>query len=193
MKSFAVSFTEATSIGPAWSEYWSLRKAEFVDHKGWDLPHIEGVEFDWYDRPGARWIIVTDDDGRCVGGSRLLRTDAPSYGGCSYMLRDAQLGLISGIPIGMLPPNLPLDPQLFEATRFFVDRALPMKQQMLVQREIVARTASTARELGGRELIALMPSKIYRIFRRFGFEVREHSEVGVIDSVPHTVGWLSVF
>jgi len=189
VKSFSIGFDEINKAGPAWPEYWALRKKEFIDNKGWDLPHTDTVEFDWYDRPGARWIIVTLD-GRCVGGARILQTTAPSYGKESYMLRDAQAGLISGIPVEMLPPNLPQDPRLFEATRFFVDRNLGPKEAMRVQKQVVQQTAETALSLGGDRLIALMPCKIYRIFRRFGFEVVEHTRTALIDDIPHSVGWL---
>lgn len=191
MQSIAVDFSNIHKAGDAWNEYWQLRKNEFVDQKGWALPHTDTIEFDWYDRPGAQWIIVTEN-GHCVGGSRLLRTDAPSYGRESYMLKDAQDGLIHGIPVEMLPKDLPQDPKIFEATRFFVRRDLSPKHAMKVQKEIVYKTAETAKGLGGEKLIALMPSKIYRIFRRFGFYVVEHDVAADIDGVPHTVGWLQL-
>jgi len=189
--SFSIGFTEINKAGPAWPEYWALRKKEFIDVKGWDLPHTENFEFDWYDRPGARWIIVTEN-GHCVGGARILATNAPSYGSETYMLRDAKDGLITGIPMHMLPAELPQDPKLFEATRFFVDRNLGPKAAMNVQKEVVRRTVEAALNLGGDRLIALMPCKIYRIFRRFGFEVIEHTTEALIDDVPHSVGWLTL-
>lgn len=191
MHSIAVDFFNIHEAGAAWNEYWQMRKAEFVDNKGWDLPHTDAIEFDWYDRPGAQWIIVIED-GHCVGGARLLQTSAPSYGRETYMLKDAQEGLIHGIPQEMLPDNLPNDPKIFEATRFFVRRDLSPKRAMAVQKEIVAKTAETARELGGEQLLALMPCKIYRIFRRFGFAVEEHEVTAEIDGTPHSVGWLSI-
>ncbi|WP_120636051.1 acyl-homoserine-lactone synthase [Ruegeria sp. EL01] len=191
MQSIAVDFSNIHQAGNAWNEYWQLRKDEFVDKKGWELPHTDTLEFDWYDRPGAQWIIVMED-GHCVGGSRLLRTDAPSYGQESYMLKDAQDGLISGIPVEMIPADLPRDHRIYEATRFFVRRDLSPKKAMKVQREIVCKTATTARSLGGEQLVALMPCKIYRIFRRFGFEVVEHDVIADIDGIPHTVGWLKL-
>lgn len=191
METIAVDFNNIDKAGPAWSEYFQLRRQEFVDLKQWQLPTVEGVEFDWYDRPGARWIIVKED-GHCIGGARLLRTDTPAYGPGSYMLRDAQLGLISGIPPEMIPPNLPLSPDLFEATRFFVSRTLPLKKQMRVQKEIVRKAADTAKDLGGSTLIALMPSQIYRVFRGMGFEILEHNVEADIDDIPHSVAWLSI-
>lgn len=191
MHSIAVDFLNVGEAGEAWREYWKLRKEEFIDLKQWALPHTSDFEFDWYDRPGAVWIMIIED-GHCVGGSRLLRTDAPSYGPESYMLKDAQSGLIQGIPTELLPDNLPTSPKIFEATRFFVSRELNAKQALTVQKEIVAKTAAVARELGGEQLVALMPCQIYRIFRKMGFEVVEHDSSAEIDGKPHSVGWLQL-
>lgn len=67
------------------------RKTVFIDQKSWDLPHTEGMEFDQYDTPQSRSVVI-HEYGRVLAGVRLLPTTARC--GCySYMLRDAQLGV----------------------------------------------------------------------------------------------------
>lgn len=172
-----------------WNQYFAARKAEFVDRKGWELPHTETAEFDCYDNPLARWIAIVED-GVCLGGSRIIPTDVTTYGGFSYMIRDAQLGVIGGIPKTLIPESLPVAPSVFEATRFFVRPDLPFRKTLAVQKEVVSATCAAAHELGGEQILALMPKKIYVIFRRFGFQVTECEQQDYIDGILHSVGFL---
>lgn len=96
------------------------RKMVFIDQKSWDLPHTEGMEFDQYDTPQSRSVVI-HEYGRVLAGVRLLPTTARC--GCySYMLRDAQLGMLPDIPDYVLYEKAPVMPQVWEATRLFVSQ-----------------------------------------------------------------------
>lgn len=191
MRAHIVRWDNIHEFGNLWPEYFALRKQEFVDNKGWDLPFSENAEWDCYDTPLAEFIII-EHDGHCIAGARLLPTDAPNYGPYTYMLKDAKEGRIKGIPKSLIPDNLPVSPDAFEATRFFVRRDIGMKTIIAAQRAIVQAACDRVRERGGSSLLALMPTKIYQLFRRFGFNVVELEKSSSIDDTPHAVGQILV-
>lgn len=105
-------------------EYHKLRKIAFVDDLGWDVPHYDGYEYDQYDGPRATYILSARD-GKCIGGCRVMRTDGRQLIGTtsySYMLRDAQKGLLPGIPADMCDTELPSDRDAWELTRVVSDK-----------------------------------------------------------------------
>ncbi|WP_170759947.1 acyl-homoserine-lactone synthase [Ruegeria lacuscaerulensis] len=191
MQAYVVDWHSIPKAGHLWNEYFQLRRDEFVGRKKWNLPHSERAEFDCYDTPFAEFIIV-EHNGQCIAGARLLPTDAPNYGPYSYMLLDAQRGNISGIPKELIPEELPVGPHAFEATRFFVRRDIGLKTTIEAQRTIVQSCHDRVKERGGTHLLALMPTQIYRLFRKFGFDVEELNRTADIDETPHSVGCIRV-
>lgn len=111
---------------PHWhlvADYLKLRKQVFVDRLEWPLFHAEDLEFEQYDSFDTTYIVATDL-GRVVGGARLRRTDQRSGGGqlrYSYMIRDACLGLLPGLPVDLCDSMPPLDESVWELTRMVVD------------------------------------------------------------------------
>jgi len=85
------------------------RKEVFIDLLGWDVPVIGGLfEIDQFDDPHARYIIILDDDGRHRASARLLPTTRPH-------ILDQLYG-------ELCEEALPRGPQIFEITRFCLDR-----------------------------------------------------------------------
>ena len=88
---------------PHWDlvgSYLKLRKEVFVDRLEWPLLHVDELEFEQYDTFDTTYVVATCGDD-VVGGARLRRTDQRSGGGhvrYSYMIRDACLGLLPGLP-----------------------------------------------------------------------------------------------
>ena len=83
-----------------------LRKRRLLFHEklGWDIPRSAHIEQDQYDRAETVYILV-ERGGLVEGYARLLPTLARvSYGSVefSYMMRDATLGLLPGIPPSIL-------------------------------------------------------------------------------------------
>ena len=92
--------------GELYEDFLRARKHVFIDTKQWNLPETDGMEFDQYDTPQSRSIVL-HEYGEILAGVRLLPTQAQC--GCySYMLRDAQLGIIDNIPQHILYERAPV-------------------------------------------------------------------------------------
>ena len=102
------------------TRFMHFRKEVFVDQKSWPLHHADGVEFEQYD--GFDTVYVVAHRGREVlGGARLKRTDRLYGQGkvvYSYMIRDACLGLLPGMPRELCFDEPPVDDTIWELTRF---------------------------------------------------------------------------
>src|SRR5699024_6684880 len=110
--------------GELFANLFRARRESFIVQKNWDLPQADGMEFDQYDTPQSRWIAV-HDAGQVLGGFRLTPTTA-RCGMYSYMIRDAQNGMLGGsIPQDLLYETAPVDPQVWECTRVFVTHSTP--------------------------------------------------------------------
>lgn len=100
--------------------FFHLRKQVFVDRMSWPLHHSEGIEFEQYDTFDTAYVIA-HRDGEVVGGARLKRTDKMHGDGkivYSYMIRDAHLGLLPGMPENLCSEAPPVEPESWELTRF---------------------------------------------------------------------------
>lgn len=99
--------------------FLELRKEIFVDQKDWPLYSYERLEFEQYDTFGAIYIIA--HEGRsAIGGARLVRTDHRIGTGVveySYMIRDAYMGLLPGMPPDLCFKVPPSDSSTWELTR----------------------------------------------------------------------------
>ncbi|MBK4215442.1 hypothetical protein JJJ17_05830 [Paracoccus caeni] len=107
------------------ASFLRFRKQIFVDRMAWPLHHAEGIEFEQYDTFDTAYVVA-HRGGEVVGGARLKRTDK-SYGNgvvvYSYMIRDAHLGLLPGMPTDLCDDTPPVDEHSWELTRF---AALPV-------------------------------------------------------------------
>lgn len=102
------------------SKFLHYRKEVFVDRKAWALQVAEGNEFEQYDTFDTAYVIAHVDRA-VVGGARLKRTDTTWGKGkvvYSYMIRDACLGLLPGMPTDLCYDEPPVDPAAWELTRF---------------------------------------------------------------------------
>ena len=82
------------------------RRESFIVQNKWELPEVDGMEFDQYDTPQSRWIAV-HEFGRVIAGIRMTPTTA-RCGIYSYMIRDAQLGLLDTIQQNLLYGTAPV-------------------------------------------------------------------------------------
>ena len=122
-----MSFASMHRYGELYVNYMQTRKKVFIDELGWNLPHADGMEFDQYDNPLCRMVVV-HEYGEVLAGIRLSPTTA-QVGLHSYMLRDAQLGLLDGLPSDVLFFEAPVDPMVWEATRVFITDAVPASRR----------------------------------------------------------------
>lgn len=94
MQTTTLSFSNLHNYGELFANLFRARKQSFIVQKKWELPEAEDMEFDQYDTPQSRWIAI-HDNGLVLAGIRLTPTTA-RCGVYSYMIRDAQRGLLGG-------------------------------------------------------------------------------------------------
>ena len=101
------------------TDFLRLRRAVFIEKLDWPLHHGEAMEYEQYDRADTVYLVAHEGD-RVLGGARLLRTDRTSGAGrvrYSYMIRDAWLGLLDGLPPAICDAEPPTRPDVWELTR----------------------------------------------------------------------------
>ena len=94
-----------------------------MDRKEWALQVAEGNEFEQYDTFDTAYVIAHVNR-EVVGGARLKRTDTTMGQGkivYSYMIRDACLGLLPGLPKNLCNAIPPMDRSVWELTRMVVN------------------------------------------------------------------------
>ena len=153
MQTTTLSFTNLHNYGELFANFFRARRQSFIIQRNWDLPQVDGMEFDQYDTPQSRWVAV-HDGGKVLAGMRLTPTTA-SCGIYSYMIRDAQRGILGGsIPQDLLYGEAPVDDHTWEATRLFVSHDTPQSIRRRVHAQLVDTMVSCARGVGAKKLEA---------------------------------------
>ncbi|MDB6175970.1 N-acyl-L-homoserine lactone synthetase [Paracoccus sp. Z330] len=169
MQTTTLSFSNLHNHGELFANLFRARKQSFIIQKNWDLPEADDMEFDQYDTPQSRWIAI-HDKGDVLAGIRLTPTTA-RCGIYSYMIRDAQEGILGGsIPQDLLDEKAPVEEQTWECSRVFVNHAIPQSLRRRVHFKMVDAMTGAARELGATRLIALTGSSWPRWYGRCGLE-----------------------
>lgn len=150
--------------GDLWTTFMRARKRVFIDKLNWNLPTEDGMEFDQYDTPYARWIVI-HEYGEILAGVRLTPTTA-QVGMHSYMLRDAQRGLLKDIPTDVLFFEAPVEKRIWEASRLFITDDVPGDRRIQVQTELMNTFARAARAEGATHVIGIVPAVWSRWLRR---------------------------
>ncbi len=165
--STTISVTNQHRFGELYVDFLRARKRVFIDHKKWDLPNTDGMEFDQYDTPQSSAVVV-HEFGRVLAGVRLLPTTA--YCGCyTYMLKDAQRGMLPDIPETVLYEEAPVAPHVIEATRLFITPDVSAERRILVQTRLMQAMASSANAQGAKFVIGIVPAIFQRWMTRLGF------------------------
>lgn len=166
VKVTVMSFRNIHEHGTLLAKYLEARKAIFIDRLKWHVAEADGMEFDQYDTPACRWVIL-HEFGEIVGGVRLLPTTA-RCGTCTYMLRDAKLGILPDLPTDVLFTDPPVDPQIWEASRFFITDLVPAARRAAVQEKLFNAMTTAAAQEGARHILGIVPSIWSRWARRIG-------------------------
>lgn len=115
------------------SRLLEYRKRVFIDMMDWELYHAEGIEADQYDSLDTVYIIA-HRSGTVVGGARIKPTSVSIGGGTisySYMIRDACLGLLPGMPTTLCDVPPPVSDDVWELTRFAADPVPGLGERIL--------------------------------------------------------------
>ena len=168
MQVTTLSFENMHNHGELFANMLRARFKTFVERNRWDLLVADGMEYDQYDTPASRWVAV-HEFGQVLAGVRLTPTTA-RCGIYSYMIRDAQLGLLDSIPSDLLFDQAPVAPHIWESSRVFVSDAVPSKLRLRVQIALIDEMVRSARQLGATSLIGIVPEHSPRLARRTGID-----------------------
>lgn len=119
-----VTLETAHLYGDALADQHRFRYCQFVERDGWAVPHYRKMEYDQFDTPAAVYLLWRDQDLRVRGMVRLIPTTQP------YMLDQLW---------DFLAPaeGLPHSPDVWENTRFAVDRDLRPSLRRQVMGELI--------------------------------------------------------
>ena len=107
---------------------FAARKEVFVDLLHWDVPVLHGrFEIDQFDDEHARYLVVTDPDGRHLASARLLPTTRP------HILADLYAPLCDS--------DVPQGPDVYEVTRFCLDRHIDARARRMARDQLVLAIA----------------------------------------------------
>ncbi len=161
MQSTTLSFANLHNHGELFANILRARRMSFIVRNQWDLPETMGMEYDQYDTPVSRWLAVHSDTGEVLAGLRLTPTTA-RCGVYSYMIRDAQNGLLPSIPDDLLYEEAPIEKNTWEITRGFVSEDCPARLRQVVRLRLVMQMLRTSREEGIGQMLALLPTNWHR-------------------------------
>ncbi len=159
MQTTTLSFENIHNHGELFANLLRARRQSFIVQNNWDLPEAMGMEFDQYDTPPAsRWVAV-HQFGQVLAGIRLTPPTTARCGIYTYMIRDAQRGLLDSIPQDLLYDEAPVAENIWESSRVFVAHDTPQRIRRVVHAHLINEMTKSARELGGamRVLGGLIP------------------------------------
>jgi acyl homoserine lactone synthase len=157
MQSTTLSFANLHNHGELFANILRARRESFIVRNRWELPETMGMEYDQYDTPQSRWLAVHSNSGQVLAGVRLTPTTA-RCGIYTYMIRDAQNGLLDSIPADLLFETAPVEEGTWEVTRGFVAHDIPASIRHKVRMRLVMQMLRASREEGIRRMLALLPS-----------------------------------
>ncbi|MBV7410757.1 acyl-homoserine-lactone synthase [Maritimibacter sp. DP1N21-5] len=185
MQTTTLSFANLHNHGELFANLLRARRQSFIIQNKWDLPEAMGMEYDQYDTPASRWVAV-HQFGQVLAGIRLTPTTA-RCGIYSYMIRDAQKGLLDSIPSDLLYDEAPVDEHIWESSRVFVAHDTPQKIRRIVHAHLITEMTRSARELGAVRVLGLIPANWPRWARRFGLDTVAAGRVMNIDGIDNQV------
>lgn len=166
MEATTLSFQNMHEYGDLLVNLFKARRESFIVRRSWDLPEAEGMEYDQYDTPASRWVAVHEGN-KVLAGVRLTPTMS-KCGMYTYMIRDAQRGMLNDIPSNLLDFEAPVDPEIWESSRVFVIPDVPAKQRAKVQLLLMHELVRAARAHNVKQVIGLVPAVWSRWIGRLG-------------------------
>jgi len=190
MHATTLSFGNMHNHGDLLVRLFKARRQSFIVQNTWNLPEAEGMEYDQYDTPASRWIAV-HEDGQVLAGIRLTPTTA-RCGMYSYMIRDAQKGMLDTIPANLLNFPAPVDPDIWESSRVFIARDIPANVRTRVQRQLMMELIQAARDEGAKKLLGMVPAVWPRWIGRLGLRAEPAGPVMEMDGMRVQVAMMDL-
>ena len=185
MQTTTLSFANLHNHGDLFANMLRARHETFIQHAKWDLPEADGMEYDQYDTPASRWIAV-HEFGEVLAGIRLTPTTT-NCGIYSYMIRDAQNGLLDTIPSNLLYDEAPVSDMIWESSRLFVSQAVPLAQRRPIYFKLVLELTKAARSLGATSCLTLLNANWPLWAKRVGVDMTAMGPVMEIDGIKNQV------
>lgn len=155
-----VNYETAHLFGDAIPAQFRLRHRIFVERQHWNLSTVRGMEYDQYDTPATQYLIWRDVDGEARGIARLNPTDRP------YMFQEI---FADQFGVG----DVPCTPQIWEGTRFGVDRGMDGASRNRIIAELLAACLEFGLSEGIKQYLVLMPLVVLkRSFPNLGCTVK---------------------
>lgn len=186
MQTTTLSFANLHNHGELFANMLRARRELFIVHNKWDLPEALGMEYDQYDTPASRWVVVHDENGSVLAGNRLTPTTT-KCGIYSYMIRDAQRGLLDTIPAHLLYEEAPVGAHIWESSRLFVSHDVPSSIRRRVHAQLIAQLGDSVRGLGATHCVTLLAATWPRWADRVGVKMKAMGPVMEIDGIDNQV------
>ncbi|MES2844829.1 MAG: acyl-homoserine-lactone synthase [Pseudomonadota bacterium] len=186
MQTTTLSFANIHNHGELFANMLRARRELFIVHNKWNLPEAMGMEYDQYDTPASRWVVVHDDAGQVLAGNRLTPTTT-RCGIYTYMIRDAQRGLLDTIPSDLLYDPAPVGPMIWESSRLFVSHDVPASIRRKVHAKLITELGTTVRDLGATHCLTLLAASWPRWADRVGVKMKAMGPVLIIDGLENQV------
>lgn len=186
MQTTTLSFANLHNHGELFANMLRARRELFIVHNKWNLPEAMGMEYDQYDTPASRWVVVHDENGNVLAGNRLT----PSTTKCgiySYMIRDAQRGLLDTIPANLLYEEAPVADHIWESSRLFVSHDVPAAIRRRVHTQLIMQLGDSVRSLGASHCLTLLSATWPRWADRVGVRMKAMGPVMEIDGIDNQV------
>ena len=191
MQSTVLSFANMHNYGELFANVLRARRESFIIKKSWDLPETMGMEYDQYDTPQSRWVAVHDQNGAVLAGARLTPTTA-RCGIYSYMIRDAQRGLLESIPVDLIDEEAPVDPENWEVTRGFIGHDIPTNIRLRVRLLLTSQIIKAGHELNARRMVALLPANWNRWSKRAKLDISAAGRVMNMGGIDYQAVWFNM-
>ncbi|TCP65472.1 acyl-homoserine lactone synthase [Sphingomonas sp. PP-CE-1G-424] len=150
---------------------FAARKSVFVDLLKWNVPVLDDrYESDQFDDHHAQYLVLTDSTGAHLASARLLPTVRPHILGTLYpqLCDDA----------------VPTGPDIFEITRFCLDRRLRAAERRIVRDTLVTALADHALRHGIASYTAIAELAWFQQILAFGWDCLPLGLPRVIDGAP---------
>ena len=126
-----------------------LRFEQIINRQSWDVPSYQGMEFDQYDNPAAKYVVWRDQVGRVQGSSRLYPTTLP------YMLEKQFSNFVADI-------DIPKSSKVWEGSRFCVNHKLPPLERKRIISHLVVSYLEAGLDAGVDGIVGIMYPAYWR-------------------------------
>lgn len=153
----AFSLATAHRFQDALASQARLRHDVFVRRRGLQHASYDGMEFDKFDTPAAKYLVWRDEQRIVRGLARLLPTTLP------YMLKSYWPHLVEHA-------ELPSSPGIVEVTRVCVDKTLSPERRRAVLPELLCGIHEILSVTGGVGMIGVTREHLLSHFVRSGIQ-----------------------